>query len=77
MFTTIFYAFWLAGSISAQLHPQNPAKYPKLPSLREQAQILDEWKAERIARIPLLLKKHGVDAWLVIISLMIHFMSLN
>lgn len=36
-----------------------------LPSLREQAALQDKWFAERREAIPGLLKKHGVDAWLV------------
>lgn len=36
-----------------------------LPSLREQAAIQDGWREERLANIPAILQKHGVDAWLV------------
>ncbi|KAF9498590.1 hypothetical protein BDN71DRAFT_1481009 [Pleurotus eryngii] len=36
-----------------------------LPSLREQARILDEWKDARIRNIPNLLGKYGVDGWLM------------
>lgn len=46
----------------------NPAKTPQsqtLPSLREQARIVDGWTEERKALIPGLLRKYGVDAWLV------------
>ncbi|KAJ4479303.1 hypothetical protein J3R30DRAFT_3657308 [Lentinula aciculospora] len=46
------------------LQETNP-HYKPLPSLREQAQIRDTWLNERISRIPSLLKKHGVDAWLM------------
>lgn len=45
-----------------------PGKTPKvqtLPSLREQAELLDGWTEERKALIPQLLRKYGVDAWLV------------
>ncbi|KAF9006509.1 hypothetical protein BDQ17DRAFT_1389321 [Cyathus striatus] len=51
--------------ILTQLHPKFPARYQRLPSLRERARIQDGWMAERISRIPLLLEKHGVDAWLL------------
>jgi hypothetical protein len=44
--------------------PQLP-RYYHLPPLREQAEIQDEWTAERRASVPLLLRKYGVDAWLV------------
>ncbi|KAL4249645.1 Peptidase M24 domain-containing protein [Abortiporus biennis] len=50
---------------NAQLHPKNPATYQRLPSLREQAIILDHWRDERLSHIPELLKKHGVQAWLI------------
>lgn len=42
-----------------------PPSYRLLPPLREQAKIQDNWTRERIARIPKLLQKYGVDAWLV------------
>ncbi|SJL02052.1 uncharacterized protein ARMOST_05376 [Armillaria ostoyae] len=51
--------------VGGQLHPPTPAEYRRLPPLREQAEILDRWTSERIARIPLLLQKYGVDAWLM------------
>lgn len=51
--------------IVGQLHPTEPATYRSLPSLREQAKILDEWKDARIGNIPNLLDKYGVDGWLV------------
>lgn len=40
-------------------------EYQYLPSLREQADILDAWTEERKLLIPGLLRKYGVDAWLV------------
>lgn len=46
----------------------SPAKTPQiqtLPSLREQASIVDGWTEERKALIPGLLRKYGVDAWLM------------
>ncbi|KAI0775353.1 hypothetical protein BC629DRAFT_1582973 [Irpex lacteus] len=48
-----------------QLHPDDPAAYRALPSLRAQATILDRWRDERVDRIPALLQKYGVDAWLI------------
>lgn len=54
--------------VLAQLHPEHPAAYFTLPPLREQAAILDGWRDERVARIPHILRKYGVDAWLVNIS---------
>ncbi|KAL0949277.1 hypothetical protein HGRIS_009355 [Hohenbuehelia grisea] len=52
-------------SVQGQLHPDKPAAYARLPSLREQAKIQDQWKDERIASVPNLLSKHGVDGWLM------------
>ncbi len=52
---------WLGLFATAQKSPQ----YQLLPSLREQAAIQDEWTAQRKALIPSILKKYGVDAWLV------------
>ncbi|KAK0230716.1 hypothetical protein IW262DRAFT_424435 [Armillaria fumosa] len=51
--------------VGGQLHPSAPAEYKRLPSLREQAEILNGWTSERIVRIPLLLQKYDVDAWLM------------
>ncbi len=50
---------------SESLHPKEPARYQKLPSLREQAKIQQAWQKERLARIPMLLRKYNADAWLV------------
>ncbi|OTA99008.1 hypothetical protein M426DRAFT_325518 [Hypoxylon sp. CI-4A] len=49
-------------------HGTAPGKTPQfqpLPSLREQAELLDEWTEERKALIPGLLRKYGIDAWLM------------
>ncbi|KAF7792897.1 hypothetical protein EIP86_003998 [Pleurotus ostreatoroseus] len=51
--------------VLAQLHPDEPATYYTLPPLREQAAILNGWRDERVAHIPHILRKHGVDAWLM------------
>lgn len=40
-----------------------------LPSLREQARIVDAWTEERKALIPGILQKYGIDAWLVRLAL--------
>ncbi|KAL7282550.1 hypothetical protein ACG7TL_004021 [Trametes sanguinea] len=49
----------------AQLHPTGPASYQRLPSLREQAAILDSWRDERLSKIPDLLNKYRIQAWLI------------
>ncbi|OLN86619.1 hypothetical protein CCHL11_03829 [Colletotrichum chlorophyti] len=62
---------WLVPLIPAAALLWHPAagdptpKYNPLPPLREQARIQDAWTQERKARIPALLKKHGVEAWLI------------
>ena len=53
------------SGVVAQYHPTRRAEYRSLPSLREQAKLLDEWRDQRLARVPSLLEKYGVDAWLV------------
>ena len=55
----------LVGQVSAQLHPKDAATYPSLPCLREQADILNKWTAERLSHIPELMRKYAVGAWLV------------
>jgi hypothetical protein len=59
-------------SLSSAVPPPTPnptgppaPEYHRLPPLREQARIQDAWTKERKAHIPKLLRKYGVDAWLV------------
>ena len=40
-------------------------QYQRLPALREQADIEDAWTDERLSKVPQLLRKYGVEAWLV------------
>ncbi|KAF4625386.1 hypothetical protein G7Y89_g12781 [Cudoniella acicularis] len=40
-------------------------KYQPLPPLREQALLQDTWTRERLSIVPSILKKWGVDAWLM------------
>ncbi|KAK0610161.1 xaa-Pro aminopeptidase family enzyme [Bombardia bombarda] len=40
-------------------------RYHTLPSLKEQADIQDAWTKERQARVPEILQKYGIDAWLI------------
>jgi len=51
-------------SVSRHEHEPKP-EYHTLPPLREQAEIQNAWTEERRAGIPKILKKYGVDAWLV------------
>jgi len=61
---TVLFGF-LAIPTAAQFHPKIPEKYPVIPSLRRQAEILDSWTVKRFEHVPELMEKNGVDAWLV------------
>lgn len=50
---------------NAQFHPTEPARYQRLPPLREQAALVESWRQERLDALPALMQEHGVDAWLV------------
>lgn len=52
----------------AQLTTSSAADSPKpLPSMREQAEIQQQWLKLRLERVlPRLMRKHGVQMWLVI-----------
>ncbi len=50
---------------NAQFHPITKPTYQRLPSLKDQAAIQDAWTKERMDYIPELMKKYGIDAWLV------------
>ncbi|KAH9850778.1 hypothetical protein C2E23DRAFT_734399 [Lenzites betulinus] len=64
-FLSLFSAtLWVHGT-HAQLHPTTPATYRRLPSLREQAAIVDGWRDERLAHLPALLQKYDIPAWLI------------
>lgn len=52
---------FLGSTLAFQPSPS----YQPLPSLREQADLVKGWKQERISRIPCILQKYKVDAWLV------------
>ncbi|KAL7621697.1 hypothetical protein AAE478_009024 [Parahypoxylon ruwenzoriense] len=58
----------IAAVLSVAKAGTAPGKTPqiqKLPPLREQAELLDGWTEERKTLIPGLLRKYGVDAWLM------------
>lgn len=61
---TLFCALQVVPA-NAQLHPRESAQYQALPALREQADILNAWREERLTGIPTLLQKYNIDAWLV------------
>lgn len=69
--TTLFAV--VAVGIPAARASADASKSPQfqtLPALREQASIVDGWTKERKALVPGILRKYGVDAWLVRFVLM-------
>lgn len=55
----------LASVAEASANANRTPKFHSLPSLREQEKIVNAWTEERKALIPSILRKYGVDAWLV------------
>ena len=64
----IAFALTVASSATtATAAPAAPAMPPRLPSLREQDAIRQEWLQLRLERVlPTLMRRHGVSMWLVI-----------
>ncbi|KAH9943261.1 uncharacterized protein BXZ73DRAFT_74254 [Epithele typhae] len=62
--TLVSTLLFTSGVAHAQFHPSAPSRYVRLPSLREQAKILDGWRDARLANIPALLTKYGIGVWL-------------
>ncbi|CZR62103.1 uncharacterized protein PAC_12000 [Phialocephala subalpina] len=60
-----FVALLISDRVQASISSTREAQYVTLPTLREQLAITDAWRSERIANIPNILKKYGVDAWLM------------
>ncbi|KAK7916840.1 hypothetical protein PG985_010448 [Apiospora marii] len=58
-------ALALVRCVMAGANPHKTPQYQTLPSLRDQAKIVDGWTDERKALIPGILRKYGVDAWLI------------
>lgn len=57
--TTLFFSITFSAQPLA-------AKYHRLPSLRQQAQIQEAWRQERINTvIPALLDKYNIDIWII------------
>jgi hypothetical protein len=55
----------LAWAFDTGHHYRKVPQYQYLPALKEQAKIYDGWREERRQRIPEILQKYGVDAWIV------------
>ncbi|KAI1505969.1 putative lipoprotein [Biscogniauxia marginata] len=58
-------ALFAGGVDGAGTTPTKAPQIQTLPPLREQAELIDAWTEERKALIPGLLRKYGVDAWLM------------
>jgi len=53
--------FSTAVVAQASLSPQ----YRRMPSPRQRAELENAWTAQRLSTVPKLLKRYGVDAWLI------------
>ncbi len=62
--TVLVAAYWASETIAVGVSDKTP-QLQTLPSLQEQADIVNSWTEERKALVPGLLRKYGVDAWLV------------
>ncbi|KAI0808749.1 xaa-Pro aminopeptidase family enzyme [Xylaria sp. FL0064] len=62
--TALVVAYWAGETIAAGASHKTPQVHT-LPPLQEQADIVNAWTEERKALIPGLLRKYGVDAWLM------------
>lgn len=61
-----FLALVLTGVTAASTGAAPPAMPPKLPSLREQDTIRQDWLKLRLERVlPALMRRHGVSMWIV------------
>ncbi|KAI0975918.1 xaa-Pro aminopeptidase family enzyme [Xylaria arbuscula] len=63
--TTVLAAvYWASETIASGVSEKTPQIHT-LPPLQEQADIVNAWTEERKALVPGLLRKYGVDAWLM------------
>jgi hypothetical protein len=62
--TVLVAACCVGETIAGEVLKKTP-QIQTLPPLREQSDLVDSWTKERKALIPGLLRKYGVDAWLV------------
>ncbi|KAI0521729.1 xaa-Pro aminopeptidase family enzyme [Xylaria bambusicola] len=62
--TALIAALWASEIIAASASDKTPQIHT-LPPLQEQADIVNSWTEERKALIPGLLRKYGIDAWLM------------
>ncbi len=65
-FISLLICFFLAAS-ATPYSQKTGAPPPKLPTMREQAEIQQQWLKSRLERVlPELMRKHDVSMWLVI-----------
>jgi Xaa-Pro aminopeptidase len=65
-FISLLFCFFLASSATSYSQKTGAAP-PKLPTMREQAEIQQQWLKSRLERVaPELMRKHDVSMWLVI-----------
>lgn len=64
-FASMFLASCCIGIAAAAESSRKVPQIQTLPGLQEQADIVNSWTEERKKLIPGLLRKYGVDAWLV------------
>ncbi|KAI1189168.1 xaa-Pro aminopeptidase family enzyme [Nemania serpens] len=62
---TVFAIACYAGGITAAGVSKKTPQLQTLPPLQEQADLINSWTEDRKALIPGLLRKYGVDAWLM------------
>ncbi|KAI0868817.1 xaa-Pro aminopeptidase family enzyme [Hypoxylon argillaceum] len=62
---TVLVAACCVGTTSAVGATKKTPQVQTLPPLQEQADLINSWTADRKALIPGLLRKYGVDAWLM------------
>lgn len=55
----------LLSGVDASADASKKPQFQNLPPLREQEKIVNAWTEERKALVPGILRKYGVDAWLV------------
>src|SRR5262245_55706519 len=65
-FVSLLFCFFLASSATSYSEKTGAAP-PKMPTMREQAEIQQQWLKLRLERVaPELMRKHDVSMWLVI-----------
>lgn len=61
-------ALLLVSVVNASADADRTPRFHSLPPLREQEKLVNAWTEQRKALIPSILRKYGVDAWLVCVT---------